>query len=43
MKKLIVAFLSVMIVALAFWVLPNVTFDIPALMELILQSGKKLL
>lgn len=43
MRKLLIAFLSMAIVALALWVVPNVTLDTNALMELVLQSGKKLL
>jgi len=43
MRKILIALLSVAIVALTLWVVPNVSLDTSALMEAVLRNGKNLL
>ncbi|WP_274377434.1 hypothetical protein [Desulforamulus ferrireducens] len=43
MRKIMIALLSMAIVALALWVVPNVSLDTNALMEVILKNGKNLI
>lgn len=42
MRKTIITLLSMAIVLLALWVVPNVTLDTTALMEAVLRTGKHL-
>ncbi len=43
MRKILITVLSMAIVLLALWVVPNVTLDTSAVMEVLLRNGKQLL
>lgn len=43
MRKMLIAVLSMAIVLLALWVVPNITLDTHAIMEVILRNGKSML